>query len=293
MDMFVQLIVSGLVVGSVYAMIALGFSIIYASTEVLNFAQGEMAMLGALFGVTFYSNLGVPYPLAFLLTAASVAVIGMVFARFALEPLVKSKAHLHSLIIATLAAAILMASSAELIWGKDDLYAKPPLGDRTITILHANFVPQSFVVFIVVIVALVLTWYFFERTLTGKTFKAVSLNRDAARLMGINVERTVLFSFGLAGALGAGAGLAFSPIVSANAYMGMVLSIKGFAAALIGGFGSGPGAVLGGLTLGFLEAFGSGYISAGYRDAISFLLMLIVLLLCPSGLFGLLSGRRI
>jgi branched-chain amino acid transport system permease protein len=291
MDMFIQLIVSGLVVGSVYAMIALGFSIIYASTEVLNFAQGELAMLGALFGVTFYTNLGIPYPLAFLLTVSCVGVIGMLFARFAIEPLVKRKAHLHSLIIATLAAAILMMSSAELIWGKDDLYAKPPLGDQAITILHAHFVPQSFVVFIVIIVGLALSWYFFERTLTGKTFKAVALNRDAARLMGINVERTVMFSFGLAGVLGAGAGLAFSPIVSASAYMGMVLSIKGFAAAITGGFGSGPGAVLGGLTLGFLEAFGSGYISAGYRDAISFLLMLVVLLVCPTGLFGFLSRR--
>ena len=291
MDMFIQLVVSGLVIGGVYALIALGFSIIFASTQVINFAQGELAMLGALFGVTFFMNFGLPYPFAFLLTVICVAIAGMLFSRLAIEPLVRRKAHLHSLVIATLAAAFLIQSSSELIWGKDDLYAKSPLGNETINILHANFVPQSFIVFVVVIAALALSWYFFGHTLMGKSFKAVALNRDAARLMGIDVERTVLLSFGMAAALGAAAGLAFSPIVSANAYMGMPLSIKGFAAMLIGGVGSFPGAILGGMILGFLESFGAGYISAGYRDAISFLVMLLVLCVCPTGLIRLTLKR--
>lgn len=291
MEMFVQLIVSGLVIGGVYGLIALGFSLIFNSTQVVNFAQGELAMLGALFGVTFFTHLDFPYPVAFVLAVACVSVVGMLFSRLAIEPLVRRKAHLHSLVVATLGAAFLIQSSSELIWGKDDLYAKPPLGSQTVTIFKANFVPQSFIVFAVVIVALALMWYFFGRTLTGKSFRAVALNRDAARLMGIDVERTVILSFGLAAALGAAAGLAFSPIVTANAYMGMSLSIKGFAAALIGGLGSSLGAVVGGLILGFLEAFGAGYISAGYRDAISFLVMLAVLCIRPSGILGL-GARR-
>ena len=293
MDMSIQLLVSSLVIGGVYALIALGFSMIYASTQVINFAQGEMAMLGGLLGVTFFSQLGLPYPAAFLLTLVSVGVVGLLFAKFAIEPLVHRKAHLHSLVILTLAVAFLLQSTAELVWGKNDLYAVPPLGDQTIVILRASFVPQSFIVFAVVIVALALTWYFFGHTLTGKSFKAVALNRDAARLMGIDVDRTVLLAFVLASALGAAAGLAFSPIVTANAYMGMNLAIKGFAAAIIGGFGSSLGAIVGGLVLGFLEAFGAGYISAGYRDAISFLVMLLVLLIRPAGLFGWASAGRV
>lgn len=291
MDMFIQLLVASVVIGGVYALIALGFSMIYASTQVINFAQGEMAMLGGLFGFTFFTQLGLPYPVAFLLTLVCVAAVGLLLARFAIEPLVHRKAHPHSLVIVTLAAAFLLQSGAELVWGKNDLYAKPPLGDQTVTILRGSFVPQSFIVFAVVIVALVLTWYFFGHTLTGKSFKAVALNRDAARLMGIDVNRTVLVAFVLASALGAAAGLAFSPIVTANAYMGMNLAIKGFAAAVIGGFGSSLGAIAGGLILGFLEAFGAGYVSAGYRDAISFLVMLMVLLIRPAGLFGWASGR--
>ncbi|MCL5959045.1 MAG: branched-chain amino acid ABC transporter permease [Chloroflexi bacterium] len=289
--MFVQLVASGLVVGGVYALIALGFSIVISSTQVLNFAQGEFAMLGALFGVTFFTQLELPYPIAFLLTVACVGVVGILVSRSTLEPLVRRKAHLHSMVIATLGAAFLIQSGSELIWGKDDLFAKPPLGDTNITIMRANFVPQSFIIFAVVLVSLALTWYFFQHTLMGKSFKAVALNRDAARLMGIDVERAVLLSFGLSAALGAAAGLAFSPIVSANAYMGMTLSIKGFAAMLIGGAGSSLGAVIGGLILGFLEAFGAGYISAGYRDAISFLVMLLVLCVSPSGIVGLTSAR--
>lgn len=283
--MFTQLAVSGLTIGSIYALIALGFSITFTSTKILNFAHGEMAMLGALLGVSFFSVLQLPYALAMVLVMALVAAVAILFERFVLHPIMSRGGHSHNLIIATLAAAFFFSNAAELIWGKDDLYAKPPFGNEPVEFLGAYFIPQSFLVFAVTIGFLLVTWFFYEKTTLGRSFRAVAINREAASLMSINVNRVMMMTLGLSGALAAVSGLAFSPITNANAFIGMPLGIKGFAAALIGGLSSSRGSVAGGFLLGLFEAFCSGYISSGYKDALAFTALLAVLFLKPEGLF--------
>lgn len=283
--MFNQLVVSGLMIGSIYALIALGFSITFTSTKILNFAHGEMVMLGALLGVTFFSELQFPYPLAMLLIMVIVAGVAILFERLVLHPIMSRGGHSHNLIISTLAAAFFISNAAELVWGKDDLYAKPPLGNEPIALLGAYFIPQSFLVFAVALVFLLAVWFFYEKTTTGRSFRAVAINRDAASLMSINVKRVMMLTLGLSGVLAAVSGLVFSPITNANAYIGMPLGIKGFAAALIGGLSSSRGSVAGGFILGLFEAFCSGYISSGYKDALAFTALLVVLFVKPEGLF--------
>jgi len=205
--MFNQLVISGLTIGSVYALIALGFSITFTSTKILNFAHGEMAMLGALLGVSFFSVLQLPYPLAMALVMVLVAAIAILFERLVLRPIMSRGGHSHNLIIATLAAAFFFSNAAELIWGKDDLYAKPPFGNEPIEFLGAYFIPQSFLVLAVTIGFLLVTWFFYEKTTLGRSFRAVAINREAASLMSINVRRVMMLTFGLSGVLAANAAL--------------------------------------------------------------------------------------
>lgn len=284
--MALQLGVAALTVGCIYALIALSFSMVFSATGVLNFAQGEIAMLGALFGATFFSMLGLPYPVALVLTVAAVAGTCVVVERLTFDRLIRRRADVHALIMVTLGLALLMSSSSEVLWGKDALPVRPPLGSDVISVAGARVPAQSLLVFGLTGLALLGVWFFYERTLLGKTFRAVAINREAARLMGIHVEQVVMVAFGLSGALAALAGLIFSPLVTTSVYMGTPLGVKGFAAALLGGLGSSVGAVLGGLVIGVLETFGAGYVSSGYRDAISFLTMLLVLFIRPAGLFG-------
>jgi branched-chain amino acid transport system permease protein len=282
---FNQLVVSGLTIGSIYALIALGFSITFTSTKILNFAHGEMAMLGALLGVTFFSVLQLPYLVAMALIMVVVGTIAVLFERLVLHPIMLRGGHTHNLIISTLAAAFFISNVAELLWGKDDLYAKPSFGNEPIAFLGANFIPQSFLVFGVTIVFLLATWFFYERTTAGRSFRAVAIKPEAASLMSINVNRVMMLTLGLSGVLAAVSGFVFSPITNANAFIGMPLGVKGFAAALIGGLSSSRGSVAGGFVLGFFETFCSGYISSGYKDALAFTALLLVLFLKPAGLF--------
>ncbi len=286
MELVPQLIASGLTVGAIYALIALGFTIIFSATGILNFAQGEFVMLGALVGVTVYTVMGIPYPLAFVLTVISVTVVGILFDKLVVESLVRTKAPLFGLIVSTVAVGFLLRHGSAAVWGRSQLYAKPVLGNTPVVIFNASFIPQSFIVFAVTILFLLGTWYFYDRTITGRSFRAVAINREAAGLIGADVDRAILCSFAISAALGAAAGLAFSPITNATAYMGTLLGMKGFAAALLGGLGNMAGAVGGGLVLGLLEAFGAAYLPTGYQDAISFTIMLFILFVRPSGLFS-------
>ncbi len=286
MELVPQLIASGLTVGAVYALIALGFTIIFSATGILNFAQGEFVMLGALVGVTVYTKLGIPYLISLVLTVVSVTIVGILFDKLVVESLVRAKSPLFGLIVSTVAVSFLLRNGSAAIWGTTQLYAKPVLGNTPIVIFDASFIPQSFVVFAVTIVALLATWYFYDRTIIGRSFRAVAINREAAGLIGADADMAILCSFAISAALGGAAGLAFSPISNATAYMGALLGIKGFAASLLGGLGNMAGAVAGGLILGLLEAFGAAYLPTGYQDAISFTIMLFILFVRPSGLFS-------
>jgi branched-chain amino acid transport system permease protein len=281
-----QFFISGLTNGAIYALIALGFGIIYNATTIINFAQGEMVMLGALCAISIY-QLVPSLPVAFLGGIAIVSLVGLVFERLALRP-VRDPSPI-TLIIITVGGAVFFKGVAMLLWGKE-AYTLPPFsGDTPLHLGPATILPQNLWVLGLTLALVLALEAFFRLTLMGKAMRATAYNPRAARLVGIAAGRMVQLSFLLSAALGAGAGILIAPLTLGVYDMGTMLGLKGFSAAIIGGLGSLAGGVLGGLLLGLTEAFASGLISSGYRDAVAFLLLLVVLFLRPQGLLG---GRQ-
>jgi len=287
---FLQFFFSGLTVGAVYALVALGFTLIYNASEVINFAQGEFVMLGGMVTV-FLSLAGVPLPVAALAAVLVAVVAGLVLHRFAIEP--AGGAGIVNLIIITIGASIFLRGVAQVIFDKR-FHSLPHLfGSEPVRVGGASILPQSFVVLVGAAVIVLLLWLFMDRTLTGKAVLATAANRLAARLVGINTRRIVGLSFAVSAAIGALAGILVTPLTLTSYDAGTLLALKGFAAAMLGGIGSAPGAVLGGLILGMLEAFSAGYLSSSYKDAVAFLVILVVLLLVPHGLLGRAGVERV
>jgi branched-chain amino acid transport system permease protein len=278
-----QYLVSGLTNGAIYAIIGLGFGIIYNTTTVINFAQGEMVMLGALCAISIY-HLTPSLPVAFAGSVVIVVAVGIIFERLALRP-VKAPSPI-TLIIITVGGAVFIRGVAMLIWGKDAFPLPPFTGSAPIPLGPATILPQNLWVMGLTLIMVLALEAFFHFTLTGKAMRACAYNTRAARLVGIAAGRMVQLSFGLSAALGAGAGILIAPLTLGVYDMGAMLGLKGFSAAIIGGLGSLLGGVLGGLVLGVAEALASGLISSGYRDAVAFLLLLLVLFLRPQGLVG-------
>lgn len=279
-----QFVVTGLTVGAIYAMVAIGFNIIYNVTEIINLAQGEFVMLGGLVMVSLHVALGLPLAVAFVTTVLIVTLAGVLLDRLAIQPI--RKPSVMTLIIATVAASIIIKGAAMLIWGKSP-YDLPAFSGRTPIHLGSVVLQPQYlwVVGILVLVAAGLT-FFFNRTILGKAMIACADNPDAARLVGISVGRMVMLSFALSAAIGAMAGLTMTPIALMDYDRGAMLAIKGFGAAILGGLGSFPGAILGGLILGLIESLGAGYFVSGYKDAYALMVLLAVLFIRPSGILG-------
>jgi len=278
-----QYLLSGITIGAIYALVALGFSIIFNASHVINFAQGEFVMIGGMTTVSLIDT-GLPLPLAIVAAVIVAAAMGLALEKFAVEP--ARGAPVVTLIIITIGASIFLRGLATLVWDKK-LHALPPFsGQQPIEIAGAALLPQSlWVIGVTLAIVLALSW-FFGRTLLGKAILATSHQRLAAQLVGINVRQVVFISFGLSAALGAVAGILITPITLTAWDVGIMLGLKGFAAAVLGGLGSGPGAVLGGLVLGIAETLSAGYLSSAYKDVIAFVLMLAVLFFRPRGLLG-------
>jgi branched-chain amino acid transport system permease protein len=283
---FLQYLVSGLTNGAIYALIALGFGIIYNSTHIINFAQGEMVMLGALGAISIYHYYP-SLPVAFLGGVAAVSLVGLLMERLTLRP-VKDQSPIV-LIIITVGAAVFLQGLAMVIWGKEPYTFPAFTGQTPIYLFSATIMPQNLWVIGLGGLMVLLLEGFFRLTLVGKAMRACAYNPQAARLVGIPVSRMVQLSFGLAAALGAAGGILIAPITLGVFDMGAMLGLKGFSAAILGGLGSILGGVLGGLLIGVAEALASGLISSGYRDAVAFFILLVVLFLRPQGLVG---GRR-
>jgi len=279
-----QFLFTGLTLGSIYALVALGFTMIYNATGIINLAQGEFVMLGGLIMVFCTLVLKIPMAVGFLLTLAAVTLTGAIFQRFAIRPL--RNASLITLIIVTLAGSILFRGVAMFLWGKDP-YMLPAFGSQTpIQLWGATLQPQILWVLGITVAVVTGFTYFFKKTLIGKAMTACAFNPLAARLVGINVSRMVLISFGVSAALGAIAGAIITPITLMEYDRGPLLALKGFSAAVLGGLGSAPGSIAAGFLIGILESLGAGLVSSGYKDAIALLVLLLVLWIKPSGLFG-------
>jgi branched-chain amino acid transport system permease protein len=286
----VQLIFSGLTIGSIYALIAIGFVIIYNVTGVLNFAQGEFAMLGALICISAVSA-GINKFFAILIAIAAVFLIGAFIERFTIYPARNSS--VPTLIIITIGVSIALRGIALFIWGTDPHALAPFTEGDPINILGAVLQPQSLWAIGIAVVSLALMYVFFEKTYTGKAVLACVVNRDAARIMGIRPERMSLIAISICAALGAVGGIIIAPIAGATYNMGLMLGLKAFVAAVIGGLSNAPAAVVGALIIGLLEAFTEGLWSSGYKDVISFGVLLLVLFFMPNGILSKVSGKRV
>ena len=286
----VQYLLTGVTIGAIYALVALGFALIYNASHVINFAQGEFVMIGGMTTVSLV-NLGLPLPLAIVLAVAAATLVGLALEKFAVEP--ARGASVVTLIIITIGASIFLRGVAQMVWDKKLHALRPFTGEEPIAVLGATILPQSlWVLGVTLLVVVTLTW-FFGRTLAGKAILAASHNRLAAQLAGINVSLVLALSFALSAALGALAGILIAPITLTSYDVGVMLGLKGFAAAILGGMGSGIGAVAGGLTLGIVEALGAGFVSSAYKDAIAFIILLAVLFVRPSGFFGARGAERV
>jgi len=285
-----QTLLSGLTAGAIYALVALGFAIIYNASHVINFAQGEFVMIGGMAAASLVET-GLPLALSILLSVGIAVLVGLVLEKLAIEP--ARGASVVTLIIITIGASILLRGLAALAWDKK-IHPLPAFsGETPIVLGTATLLPQTLWVLGVTVVVVALLWWFFNRTLTGKSILAVSINRLAAELMGISVRRVLAASFGLSAALGALAGILIAPISFTSWDVGVMLGLKGFAAAILGGLGSGPGAIAGGLALGLIEALGAGYLSSAYKDVFAFVLLLSALVFLPNGLAGRRAAERV
>lgn len=287
---FLQFLFSGLTVGAAYALVALGFSIIYNASQVINFAQGEFVMLGGM-STVFLMAAGLPMPLAIVVAVVITVGVGLALEKLAIEP--ARGASVITLIIITIGASIFLRGIAQLVMDRR-FHALPAFtGDRPIAIGGATLLPQSLWVMGGLVVMVLVLWHFFGRTRFGKAMLATAYNPLAARLVGINTRLVLLSSFGLSALLGALAGILLAPITLTSYDVGIMLGLKGFSAAILGGMGSGVGAIVGGLVVGIAEAMGAGYVSSEYKDAIAFVIILLVLFFMPSGLLGKRGTERV
>jgi branched-chain amino acid transport system permease protein len=265
-------------------MVAMGFNMIYNATGIINFAQGEFVVLGGLMMATLTMAMQWSIPLSFFLTVLFVTTAGIIMERFTINP-VKNPTVLR-LIIITIAVSIIIKGIAMGFWGKNTHSMRHFSSSDSLSVFGATILPQT--IWIIAILGVIVVAYilFFNYTMTGKCMRACAINRDAARLSGINDRRMVMLSFALSAGIGAIAGIIVTPIIHMDYARGALLGIKGFGAAVLGGLGNSMGAVIAGILIGVIESYAGGYISSHYMDAIALVILLLVLFFRPSGIFG-------
>ena len=284
MDFVLQLLFQGVGIGAVYALVALGFVLIFRATNVVNFAQGEFSMVAAFLMVVFAVDLGWPYWLSFLLALGGMAILGALFNLGVYYPL-RHRTYLP-VIISTIGASILLANSTLALYGPQPQVLQGWFDEPGIQ-AGGVFLDSQYLLIIGVTLALVaFNYWFFEHTLLGKKLQATSQDKEMASLLGISVSSMIMITFVYSALLGGLAGILVAPILFVSIQMGGSIALKAFAATIIGGFGDVTGAIIGGLALGIIETFGAAYVSVPYKDGFAFLVLVAFLVFRPQGIFG-------
>lgn len=291
MQILTQLVFSGIALGMIYAVIAFGYQLTFATSDTLNFGQGEALMLGALVGLSLV-GWGLNYWLMLPLVCLFGALQGAVVERIGVRPAIKMKSE-FGWIMSTIALGIIFKNVAENVWGRDDLRFPSPLPEAPMKILGANVLPMELLVIVGAVGMMLAVEVFNRRSIYGKAVVATFNDRDAAKLMGINTGLVITFSYALSSLTAAFAGVLIAPLTLTGATMGAVLGLKAFAVAIIGGLTSGMGIVVGGIILGVAETTTGFYLSTGYKDVPGLVLLLIVLSVKPAGLFGKTAIKKV
>lgn len=284
MEVFIQILITGIVVGCIYGMAALGFTIVYNATKLINFANGEFLMLGGVVLTGAVTIAGLPTGVAVLVAVAVSAAIGWVMQRVILENARRSD-HL-TLVMLTIGVALALRGAAALVFGRDISFV-PEFGLIPLVLIGNVYIPsQGLWIMLTLAVLSLALWYLFSRTLFGKAMRAASQEPRAAALCGIEPRKAAVIAMIMAAAIGGLAGTLLAPISAASYENGIFLGLKGFAAAVVGGLGNPLGAILGGLLIGIIESVTAGYVASGFKDAIGFVILILVLILRPQGLAG-------
>ncbi|GKQ50131.1 branched-chain amino acid ABC transporter permease [Bradyrhizobium sp. Ce-3] len=283
MDLVLQLLFTGIGIGAVYALVALGFVLIFRATNVVNFAQGEFSMVAAYLMVVCV-ELGLPYWLSFVIALAGMALLGVIFNLGVYYPL-RHRTYLP-VIIATIGASILLSNSVLAIYGPQPQVLQGWFETPGIQLGPVYLDSQYLLIIGVTILLVLFNFWFFEKTLLGKKLQATSQDKEMASLLGISVSTMIMITFIYSAVLGGLAGILVAPVLFVSIQMGSTIALKAFAATIIGGFGDVAGAIVGGLALGVIETFGAAYISVPYKDGFAFLVLIAFLVFRPQGIFG-------
>jgi branched-chain amino acid transport system permease protein len=282
-------LLSGVTLGFIYTLVGLGFTVIYNSSGIINFSQGEFVMIGGM-GAVFLLYAGLPLGVSFVLATLITSIVGVLL--WKLVSMSKDSS-LVSLIILTLGFSIFLRGLAQVVFDKQ-LHTMPSfVGEGTFEIYGATLSYQALLVIVVSIAIVMALFFFFKKTKTGQAMVATSVNKDSAKLMGINIKKILIINFAISAVIASIGGILLTPITSTNYEIGIMLGLKGFCAAIIGGLGHPFGSVAGGLILGILESLVAGYISSEYKDAVAFVVLLGILFFMPGGIFGNLKAQRV
>lgn len=283
--MFLQHLVNGIVIGGIYAMVALGYSMVYGVLQIVNWAHADVLMFGTFIGMILTTVVGMPVPAMIFAVAFFTALLGMVIERVAYRP-IKSESRKMSVLVSALGMSTFLQNLAQLLFGSSTQSFKT-IERVSYSIGNITFTNMQIIILSITAVMLLFLYLLVYKTKMGVAMRACSVNIENAKLMGINTSRIISLTFGIGAFMAGIAGVCIGTYYSAvYPTMGYLLGMKAFAAAILGGIGSIPGAVAGGFVIGIIESLGAGYISSGYRDAYAFIIMIIILVIRPSGIMG-------
>jgi branched-chain amino acid transport system permease protein len=289
-SIIIQLLVAGLSIGSIYALVGLGLVLTFKGTGIFNFAHGEMVALGAYVALFLTAVLHLPYWAVFILSLVIMALFGALFERLLIRPLMRAPS--FTIVVATVAIGLMMKNAFRLSWQESIATLSSPLDGMSFRVGDVSINPQYLWIIFCSIAIMTLLALFFRKNLTGKALQAVAQNQEAARLMGIRVSRVFPLTFAISSVIAALAGILYSPLVGIQPELGSII-LKGFVAAILGGFNSLPGCVVGGIILGVLETFGGAFVGGTFKDVTAFVILMLVLLARPNGIFGRPEIRRV
>ena len=284
--MFIQLFIAALLTGSIYGLIALGYSLIYRASGIMNLSQGDLMCLGGFLGFTFYNILGLPILVAILCTVVSAFIVGCLLEKFVIRPIFRRRVSTSSLILATVAISYILQSVELVIWGGTPLALNSFLSIKTVTIGGVIYQTESLMCIAVALICMIALHLFMKKTSFGIAMRAAAMDQDAARSCGINVDSTTRITWAISTGVAGLAGILVGPLYGVTTTLGTSMSAKGFASAVIGGYGDMYGALIGGGVLSFVETFVAGYISSSLREMIAYLAVLIVLFIRPRGILN-------